>query len=288
MATRRLGKGLSALIPDIQASTEESGNKNLSEISVSQIAPNPFQPRVDFEPGALDDLKKSISANGLITPVTVRRQDSGFQLIAGERRLRAVQELGYDQVPAYILKVETDEEMLELALVENIQRENLNPIEESLGYQRLINECKLTQDEVARKVGRDRATIANFLRLLNLPKQVQDSLRDGKIAAGHARALLACKSEIDLMVLWRKTIDDSLSVRQVEAFAKAEKTTSVRKKAAKEKNASPEVLQAEDELRQIFGTQVHIVAGRVGGKLEIEYYSDSDFERVLELLYRLS
>lgn len=287
MATRRLGKGLSALIPDIQA-TSPHPQEILSEIDVSLISPNPFQPRLDFDPLTLNELKKSISENGLVTPITVRPYNSGYQLIAGERRLRAVQELAFSKIPAYVLNVRTDEELLELSLVENIQREDLNPIEEALGYKRLIDECRLTQEEAAKKVGKDRATLSNVLRLLKLPDPVQDSLKRGEISAGHARALLACDEEDKLIELWKKTRRNGLSVRQVENLVKQRRKKPARKAPAEQLNVSPQIREAEDKIRQIFGTQVHINSkGKKGGTIELEYYSENDLERILELILKL-
>lgn len=285
MATRRLGKGLSALIPDVEGA-DPVRKESLSEIPVSLISPNPFQPRSDFDIQALDELKKSISENGLVTPVTVRRHGEGFQLIAGERRLRAVQDLAYKTVPAYVLNVESDEEMLELSLVENIQRENLNAIEEALGYKRLIEECKLTQEEAAKKVGKDRATIANFLRLLKLPKQIQESVRHKDISAGHARALLGCDDQRKLLQIWNKTKKDGLSVRQVEKLAAHEKNTKP-KSGTKIEQLAPGLQDAEDKMRQIFGTQVRILQKGKGGAIQLEFYSDNDLERIVELILKL-
>lgn len=285
MATRRLGRGLSALIPEIQ---EQDANRQekLTQIDVSRISPNPFQPRHEFEPQALEELKNSIAENGVITPITVREVDSGYQLIAGERRLRAVQELQLPQIPAYVLDIETDEQMLELSLVENIQRENLNPIEEAQGYQRLIDECGLTQEQVAAKVGKDRATVANFLRLLKLPEQVQESLRKKEISAGHARGLLACSNQEAVLALWKKTVARSLSVRQVEQLAR-EKKAKPPKKAPKIDQLSHEIREAEDKMRQIFGTQVRIHMQGKTGKIELEFYSQNDLERLIEMMMRL-
>ncbi|MFQ5630817.1 MAG: ParB/RepB/Spo0J family partition protein [bacterium] len=285
MATRRLGKGLSALIPDIQEA-DPVRKDSLTEIAVSVISPNPFQPRSDFDNQALSELKKSISENGLITPITVRSLGNGYQLIAGERRLRAVQELGFATIPAYVLNVTSDEEMLELSLVENIQRENLNAIEEALGYKRLIEECDLTQEDAAKKVGKDRATIANFLRLLKLPEPVQESLRTKEISAGHARALLSCSKQDKLLQIWKKIKNDGLSVRQVEKLATQKKKTSS-KTSAKNKQPDPHIQETEDKMRQIFGTQVRILRKGKGGAIEMEFYSENDLERIVELLLKL-
>ncbi|MCG3120873.1 MAG: Stage 0 sporulation protein J [bacterium] len=290
VTTKRLGRGLSALIPDL--STERDSNNNakagsIHEIEVSRIVANPFQPRTDFAPQALAELKQSISENGLVTPVTVRPHNNGYQLIAGERRFRAVQELGYERIPAYVLEVHDDRQMMEMALIENVQRENLNPIEEAVGYQRLIDECSLTQEVVAQKVGKDRVTIANSLRLLKLPEKVQESLRKSELSAGHARALLGLPERAQQVELWKTILKNGLSVRQVEKLVQR----AAKPKSAAKKKVSPTapyaVREAEDKLRRIFGTQVHIHLQGKGGKIELEFYSDNDLERLLELMQKI-
>lgn len=284
MATKRLGRGLHALIPDVPVG--DSATPGIGDVSISQIRPNPFQPRTEFDPHALDELKRSITENGLITPVTVRPFNSAYQLIAGERRLRAVQELGYESIPAYILDVREDAQMLELALIENVQRENLNPIEEALGYQRLIDDCRLTQEQVAQKVGKDRVTITNSLRILRLPEVIRESVRKGEISAGHARALLGVADKQDQHKLWKKILREELSVRQVEKFAKREEKPQTVKKAGADKR-SYAVREAEDVLRRILGTQVRIHLSGKGGIIEVEFYSENDLERLLELLHKI-
>ena len=285
MATKRLGRGLEALIPDIPETKNNDKQKNsIAEVEISSIAPNPFQPRNDFDPTNLEELKQSISSSGLITPITVRRYNNGYQLIAGERRFRAVQSLGYKTVPSYILEVDDNARMLELALVENVQRENLNPVEEALGYQRLIDECKLTQEEVAHKVGKERATVANFLRLLNLKKPILESLRKGDFSAGHARALLSIVDPDEQSALWKKIVKDKISVRQAEKFAKNSVAGKKRKIKKDEKSVSYEIQDTENTLRQILGTQVRIQMKGKGGVLELEFYSQDDLQRLLELI----
>ena len=284
MATKRLGKGLSALIPDIPEAPAGQQVENLSEISVSNISPNPFQPRTEFQSNALEELKNSIAAKGLITPITVRPYGNGYQLIAGERRLRAVQELSLEKIPAFVMHVNSDADMLEMALIENIQRENLNPIEEAAAYQRLLDECNLTQEAVAKNVGKDRATVANFLRLLKLAAPIQESVARGELTAGHARAVLSCEDEESKTLLWQKILKENLSVRQAEQYVKslrAPKKESAHKKAV----ARPaEIVDLENKLRQKFGTQVHVNVKRGTGNIQVEFYSENDFERIVELL----
>lgn len=287
MVTKRLGRGLQALIPDVPQSEDNSKAEAIRTVEVSRISANPFQPRVDFDPASLSELKQSISENGLITPVTVRPMGNGFQLIAGERRLRAVRELGYSSIPAYILNIADDTRMLELALIENVQREDLNPIEEALGYHQLITECGLTQESVAQRVGKDRVTIANSLRLLKLAEPIKESLRKGELAAGHARALLGIPGENAQLEAWQKIINEQLTVRQVEKMAQASGGERKNKKKSKTSLETPsEVREVEDTLRRILGTQVRIQKRGAGGAIEIEFYSAEDLERLLELLQR--
>ena len=285
MVAKRLGRGLEALIPAMEGEDSATAAA-VRTIEISRISPNPFQPRLDFDSASLADLKQSISSNGLITPVTVRPLGSGFQLIAGERRLRAVQELGYTSIPAYVLEVTEDARMLELALIENVQRENLNPIEEAQGYQRLIEECRLTQEQVAHKVGRDRTTIANALRLLKLAKPIQDSLRQGGLSAGHARALLGLPDTAAQIAVWKKILKDQLSVRQVEKLAQ-QGAGGEKKTKKKEANAPADLREAESMLQRIFATKVRINKQGKGGTVEVEFYSADDLERILELMQKI-
>ncbi|MEP7219041.1 MAG: ParB/RepB/Spo0J family partition protein, partial [Bacteroidota bacterium] len=226
-----LGRGLGALLSGVTTEQEDLERQNLPgddgrsvgticAIDIARVRPNPFQPRVDFGAQALDELKHSILENGVIQPITVRRVDGGFELISGERRVRASIAAGLTDIPAYILNVESDRGMLELALIENVQRENLNPIEVALGYQRLLRECSLTQEEVSHKVGKDRSTVTNFLRLLKLPGPIQSSLRNNEISMGHARALVTIPEDGDRLEVWRKVRDEGLSVRRTEALVK--------------------------------------------------------------------
>ena len=289
MAVKRLGKGLEALIPEMSTDEPKSAER-LIDVQVSKVKPNPFQPRENFDPTALEELKQSISENGVIQPISVRVSDSGYELIAGERRLRAVQSLGLKNIPAYIMTVDSDEEMMEFALIENIQREDLNPIDEANGYQTLMDKCRLTQDEVARKVGKDRSTVTNSLRLLKLPVTIQESLISGEISSGHARAFLSVTDKSEQTLLWKQTVKKGLSVRQVEKLAKDQKGSSKRKsKSSRTVEVDPHIRDTEDQLRGILGTQVRITETRKGetGRIEIEYYSDSEFERLVDLIKEL-
>ncbi len=224
-----LGKGLDALLPtsfsidppqDPPRADDGKSVGVIAMVEVPRVRPNPMQPRQDFDREALDDLKKSIKEKGVIQPITVRRMDDGYEIIAGERRVRASTELGLEIIPAYILDIETDAEMLELALIENVQRENLNPIEVALGYRRLMEECSLTQEEVAKKVGKDRTTITNFMRLLRLPKDIQQSLRKRTLSMGHARAILAITDETKQHEVFEYVKSGDVSVRKTEELVK--------------------------------------------------------------------
>lgn len=287
MANKRLGKGLEALIPQIAEDQSEVAGGQLAEVETAKVRANPHQPRTEFDRKGLDELKSSILENGVIQPITVRRVDSGFEVIAGERRLRAVQELGYPHIPAYVMDVTSDDQMLELALVENIQREDLNPIELAKAYQQLQKEYGLTQEAVAKKVGKDRATVANCIRLLKLPEVIQNSLQKDEINMGHARALMGLPSPGVQIQVWRKVVKQGWNVRQVEDHVR-KSAESGKKGKGKEAVRSPYLIELEDRLRGILSTQVRVrFSGGGKGKIEIAYFSDEDLERLLEMFYRM-
>ncbi|MBN2092732.1 ParB/RepB/Spo0J family partition protein [candidate division KSB1 bacterium] len=283
----RLGRGLGALIPNLEPidSQPKRESSSIEQVAVANVKPNPFQPRHHFDPEALNELKNSIDEKGLIQPITVRRmEDKTFQLIAGERRLRAVQELGFEFIPAYILDIKSDEDMLELSLIENIQREDLNPIEVALGFQRLLTECNLTQEEVAQKVGKERSTVTNFLRLLKLPTPIQDSLVSKELTMGHARALITIEDPDLQLNLWQKIVKNRLSVRQAESLVK-NATQPKKPVTPPEPEDIPVYIQdAENRLRTKFATQVRIVTKGDTGKIEIEFYSRDELEGILNHL----
>lgn len=279
-----LGKGLRALIPEIPPG-DEAAVAAIQDIAVESVLPNPFQPREHFDAQALEELKASIAEKGLVQPITVRRFDGRYQLIAGERRLRAVRELGLATIPAYVLDVQSDEELLELSIIENIHREDLNPLEVARGYQRLIDECHLTQEEVAQKVGKDRSTVANFLRLLKLPRRIQESLASGELSMGHARALLALNNSEDQIRIWQQTVKHALPVRKVEQLVR-EALEGARPVKAPQKELPPQLREMENRLRHALATQVHIRPRGRRGVIEIEYYSDDDLDRLTGLICR--
>jgi ParB family chromosome partitioning protein len=312
MAKLVLGKGLKALIPDhameikperketIAGNTENKSFQfrntrtgevgTIGNIPISKITPNPFQPRLDFDRTALDELKQSIKEKGIIQPITVRLKldGDGYELISGERRLRAATEAGFAEVPAYVIEVKTDREMIELALIENIQREKLNPIEVAQGYQRLADECNLTQEEIAQKVSKDRTSVTNSIRLLKLPSEIQQSLRTNSLSMGHARALLAVEDTAVQMEVWRQIIEEGLSVRKVESLVTKMSQSSKKKKAKSATTDQPktlDILQVESTLREKLATKIKINHTKTGsGEIVIQYYSVDDLERLIDTI----
>ena len=285
MADKRLGKGLEALITSY---TTKDGDRYLDgAVPIEQIIANRNQPRQDFNPKEMQELTDSIKANGILQPLTVRDLDDGkFELIAGERRLRSAREAGLETVPVYILSVEADVEMMEYALIENIQRVDLNPIEEAEGYAILCGKYNLDQEEIAKRVGKSRPAIANSLRLLKLPPEIKSALKSGDISAGHARAILGVRKSLQMMTLYQKVIRSGLNVRQTEELVKniAESSKELQK-IQKSTPRNSEIVQIENNLISKFGTKVVIQKKRGGkGKIKIEFYSDSDLQRILDIL----
>lgn len=308
--TPGLGKGLGALIPNLQFSkdsgfkissvseSEETKEGNLIFLDPEKVKKNPYQPRTHFDPAALEDLKNSIREHGVFQPITVRHSINGYELISGERRLRASRELGLKSIPAYILDVVTDEQMLELAIIENVQRENLNPIEIANGYQRLIDECKYTQEKVAERVGKERSTVTNFLRLLRLPEFLQEQLRIKKISMGHARAMLGLTDHVRMIAVGKEVLEKNLSVRATESLIRdidsgkmkfspdGKQLTKVKdKREVVSLDTALELEEIETRLRHKFGTNVKIhPKNQKSGTIEMEFYSIDDFERLLDML----
>lgn len=279
MARKALGRGLSALIPEIEVeSVSESG---VVQIPVAAIEANPHQPRGRVNPETLAGLAASIREQGLVQPILVRRIDGGYQIIAGERRLRAAQEAGLTEVPA-IVREATDGQALELALVENIQREDLAPLERARAYEVLIEKFGLSQSGVAERVGKDRSTIANTLRLLGLPEEVRRYLETGRISEGHARALLAARGSGRQIALCRRAVREVLSVRALERLVEA--GSGGQRRRRRTGPPSEELDAVVRALRERFQTQVRIARGRKRGKIEIEFYSGEELERILRLL----
>lgn len=284
MATNRLGKGLEALIRPFEE-TQTVKPTGVTEILISQIQANPNQPRKDgLDEGSLEELTASIKEKGIITPITVQEIDNGLMLVAGERRWLASKMAGLKKIPAYIIKVANDAELMELSLIENIQRENLNAIEEAEAYAVLQNEFKLNQSAIAKAVGKKRVTISNSLRLLNLPAEIKNSLRNGEISAGHGRAVLAMKTPETQAKLWRRILEEKLSVRAAEDIVKGKTSSPSKLKRKRIRKSSAAVRALENELISLLGTKVRIYHKGKSGRIEIEYYSEDDLERVLDLL----
>lgn len=278
--SRRLGRGLAALLP---ADADLGGRApRYAEVELDQVHANPQQPRTRFDEASLQDLAASIREKGVVQPIIVRCAGGEYELIAGERRLRAARLAGLSRIPAFIAEVSEGSEALELALIENLQREDLNALEEAEGYRRLTEEYGLTQEEISRRVGKSRAAVANTLRLLHLPAEIQDSVRSGEISAGHARAILTFEDRPRQTALWKRILKEGLSVRRAEQAAKKLSGTTSQPTVASRR--STYVAQIEDRLRHLLGTHVRLrhKPGK-GGAIEIEYYTDEDLERLLEL-----
>ena len=279
MDGRALGKGLSALIPE-KVSTLAEGS--VSYVKINLIKDNSLQPRTNYDEAKLENLKASIKEKGVLQPILVRQKGDLFEVIAGERRLRAARSLNLSEVPV-IVKSVTDQEALVLALVENIQREELNPIEEAEAYKKLMEDFHFTQEAVAQSVGKDRSTISNLTRLLNLPKEMQQSIYDGKLSVGHARALLSLENPLERKQLFDLSIKKEISVRELENLIVAKgKGGSRREKNKTAKNY--EFIALEEDLQKHLGTKVRIMPQKKRGKIVIEYYSTDDLDRILEII----
>src|SRR2546422_686795 len=283
LGRRRLGRGLEALLGPTREEAEREGS--LVELPVREIRPNPFQPRQDVDAASLEELKSSIQQAGLLQPVVVRTAaGGGYELIAGERRLRACQALGWERVPAVKREVD-DRTVLTLALIENLQRDDLSPVDEARGYDRLIAEFNLTQQDVAEAVGRDRSTVANALRLLRLPAAVLGLLHEGRLSVGHARALLGLEDPGAATALAKEAVDHGLSVREVEDRVRGGRAPVRRPRLKKGLGQAPEVRRIEDALRRRLGTDVRVTLRSKGkGHIHVGFYSNDDLERLLELM----
>ena len=287
---RGLGRGLDAILQSPETditSSDISGNYvagAVAELNIDFIEANPFQPRTDFDESALNELAESIKVQGVIQPVTVRKMGRDkYQLISGERRLRASKLAGLKTIPVYI-RVANDEQMLEMALIENTHREGLNAIEVALSYQRLIEECNITQEELSEKVGKDRSTVTNFLRLLKLPPEVQVALRDGFISMGQARAIINIDDKTKQLIILKEIIDKDLSVRQVEELVRSLNTKNVKTK--KQKNVLPEAfIYKVDSLSKALDAKIKVDRNSKGkGSLTISFKNDEDFERLISII----
>ncbi len=280
MERKVLGRGLETLIPESARPLLEKEEK-IVNLDIAQIKPSTFQPRANFNPQHLKELMDSIREKGVVQPVLVRPSESGYELIAGERRFRAVKNLGYTKIPV-IIKAVNNEEALELSLIENIQRQDLNAIEEAHAYQRLGQEFHLTQEQIAQAVGKDRVTITNTLRLLKLPQKIQDYLIRGELTAGHARAILALATEEEQLKFCQRIISQGLSVREAENLTKKETLVKSHKRKLLAKDHHLAAL--EEELQRVLGTKVRIHHKQKRGIIVIDYYSHADLERILHIL----
>ena len=297
-----LGKGLSALLNDsvnvqpynktkdkdkepTTSAVEVNSLGSVNEIQLAEIEVNPFQPRTDFDPQALAELADSIKLQGLIQPITVRRINAHkYQLISGERRFRASKIAGLTQVPAYV-RTANDQQMLEMALIENIQRENLNAIEVALSFQRMIEECNLKQEELGDRVSKNRSTVTNYLRLLKLPPSIQASIRDGALTMGHAKALITIDDPAKQLYLHQHIIQQGLSVRKAEELARDMQKSPVKKEGKQPEPVSYQLQKIQDDLASKFSTRVKLKVGSKGsGVIEIPFLSDDDLGRILEML----
>ncbi len=275
-----LGKGLDALIPNIDADDEK---KDYLYCDMDLIRPNRYQPRVAFTEEDLQELTDSIRTQGILQPLLVRRDDDGYELIAGERRLRAAKRAGLTQVPVLIKQV-SDDKLLEMSIVENIQRENLNPMEEAEAYHRLITQFHLTQDQASSRVGKSRSTVANFLRLRQLPDQIKASITDGTLSMGHARALLGAETTVQQLAAWRSVVSKELSVRETEALIRRLKADKKKPKVATDRSEQIHLSSLAEDLSRHFGTKILIKKHGQKGRIEIEFYSNEDLEQLIDRL----
>ena len=284
MARKALGRGLSALLGE---ETEKNSDEELIEIDLDLINPNSEQPRINFEEERLEELAQSIKANGIVQPIIVRRKEEGFEIVAGERRWRASQKANLTKIPAIVKNV-SDDKLLELALIENIQREELNAIEEAKAYRNLADKVGLTQESIAERVGKNRTAITTFLRLLKLPEDIQELIEENRLSAGHGRALLMTDDIDSQRRIARNIIESSLSVRETEKIVKRtlKRSNPIAEKTISRKKLNANIKAAETKLRRHLSTQVQIIpdGNGTGGKIEIEYYGETDLDRIYALI----
>ncbi len=293
MSADRLGRGLEALIrPKTERKKSQivrsvsPGKPGVTKIPIKSIKPNPNQPRRDFDENALAELSASIKEKGVVTPITVREADNGYELVAGERRWRAAKKLRLRAIPAYVVAIKNDAEMMEMALIENIQREDLNPLEESEAYAVLNSKFGLSHSAIAKSVGKKRVTVTNALRLLKLPPEIRKSIRVGEISGGHGRAILQAKTVPGMIRLWKKIVTKELSVRAAETLVKSGLKSAKKKKVIQIKS-TPQIRAVENQLIEKLGTKVKLRPGKKGGSIEISYFSNEDLDRILDLFESL-
>jgi ParB family chromosome partitioning protein len=283
MEKRALGRGLEALLTPsaVESAVSQGGTagEQILQIPISQIKTNKYQPRIDFNQEKLNELMSSIQEKGVVQPVLVRKIDQGYELIAGERRFRAVKALNIDKIPAIVKNV-ADIDMLEISLIENIQREELNPIEEAYSFQKFITDFSFTQEKIAKALGKDRSTIANTIRLLGLPKKIQDYISKNTITAGHAKAILSLPAEMDQLRVCNLVVKKGLSVRETESLVNRRSLGERKIEIKRDQN----IADLENQLQQLFGTRVRIAHGKKRGRIQIEYYSTEDLNRILDMI----
>ncbi|GIN86733.1 stage 0 sporulation protein J [Heyndrickxia sporothermodurans] len=274
-----LGKGINALFANVDVNKDDS----VQEVKLKELRPNPYQPRKVFEPEAIKELKDSIIQHGILQPIIVRKSIKGYEIVVGERRFRAAKEAKLENVPVVVRNL-TEQQMMELAVLENLQREDLTPIEEAAAYQMLMEKLNLTQEELSKRLGKSRPHIANHLRLLALPKEIQDYITAGKISMGHGRALLGLKKKEKYSPVIEKVIKDGLNVRQLEKLVQQLNESVPRETSKPKEEKNVFIRETENILREKFGTTVSIKKSKKKGKIEIEFFSDEDLDRILELL----
>ncbi|UXH42948.1 ParB/RepB/Spo0J family partition protein [Rossellomorea vietnamensis] len=274
-----LGKGINALFTNMQTTQNE---ESVQEVSLKEIRPNPYQPRKIFEPQAIEELKESILEHGILQPIIVRKSIKGYEIVVGERRYRAATAAKLETVPVVVREL-NDQQMMELAVLENLQREDLTPIEEGAAYQMLMDKLNLTQEELAKRLGKSRPHIANHIRLLSLPAPVQELISEGKLSMGHGRALLGLKDKKKLSMIVNRILKESLNVRQLEKIIQ-EANDNVPRETKKKERKDVFIQEQESLLRERFGTTVTIKQSKKKGKIELEFFSKEDLDRILELL----
>ncbi len=283
MNRKALGKGIAALIPDFDEDLPQGKDSNGSlNLLIDEVFPNRLQPRKNFDNEKFNELERSIREHGVLQPVIVQKGVNGYELIVGERRWRASKKAGLKKIPAVIREV-TDLESLELALIENLNRQDLNPIEEADGYERLAKDFGLTQEKIAKRMGKSRESVANIMRLLKLPRQIQQDMISGRLTMGHGRALLGLKSEQEILFLRKKIVDLSLNVRETEIQVNLLKHKSEEPKRSEKANKDIFIRNLQTELERKLGTKVEIATNQKGGKVVIKYYSNDDLERIIKM-----
>jgi len=283
MNRKALGKGIEALIPDLDEGLSKGEDSNGSlNLLIDEVFPNHLQPRKNFDDEKFNELERSIREHGVLQPVIVQKGVNGYELIVGERRWRASKKAGLKKIPAVVREV-TDLESLELALIENLNRQDLNPIEEADGYERLAKDFGLTQEKIAKRMGKSRESVANIMRLLKLPRQVQQDMISGRLTMGHGRALLGLKSEQEILFLRKKIVDQSLNVRETEIQVNLLKHKSKEPKRSEKANKDIFIRNLQIKLERKLGTKVEIATNQKGGKVVIKYYSNDDLERIIKM-----